>query len=87
MLSLYSDREPDVLLPQMQPSQGSPDEQPHMTLHTRSTRTSKRPSCKASTSVNYSYMDVSSTESENDRKKKTPKKKPGPAMAPSKYRL
>ena len=71
----------------MQPTQGSPDEQLHMTLRTRSTRYSKHPSCKASTSVNYTNMDVSSTESETDWKKKNPKKKPRPAMAPSKYRL
>ena len=71
----------------MQPSQGSPDAQLHMTLHTRSTRSSKCPSCKASTSVDYTNMDVSSTESETDWKKKIPKKKPRPAMALSKCRL
>ena len=70
-----------------QPTQGSPDEQVHMTLCTRSTRSSKHPSHKASTSVNYTNMDVSSTESETDWKKKNPKKKPRLAMAPSKYQL
>ena len=70
-----------------QPSQGSPDKQLHMTLHTRSTRSSKCLSSKVSTSVNYTNMDVSSTESETDQKKKIPKKKPRPAMVPSKYQL
>ena len=70
-----------------QVSQGSLDEQPHMTLHTRSTTSSKRPSRKASKSVTYVNMDTSSTESEKDQKRKPYKKKPRPALAPSRYWL
>ena len=70
-----------------QSSHDPPDEQHQMTLGTRSNRTSKHPSQKASTSINYTNMDVSSMDSETERKKKLPKKKPRPAMAPSRYWL